>query len=524
MKRKVNSPTNTWQSAPTPRRRGRKPASEEMVDHFLADDELRSHEMDEHTPTTEDAESPAAGAASADDPYSGDALELYLRQMGSISMLTREEELELADRLETLRGRYRHAALCNWGIIRHVLSTFDQIRLGQLSLDRTVDVLPSQGVTSARIRKQMPHHLTKLGLLLEDAAQDFRQLLRAGKSSGSRLRRQWRRRLRHAARLAGELSPRIELVDSWVEELHRQTMRMQELAEQVEAGGRSAAECERRTRCAKELRNLMLQTQATPEELAGMMRVLNRRRTLYQQARSDLASANLRLVVSIAKRYRGRGQAFADLIQEGNSGLMRAVDKFDYRLGFKFGTYATWWIRQAVTRALADQARSIRIPCHQVGVLAAIERARGELTIQYGREPTAEEMAAVVGIKPEDVKVLRKAGCPPVSLHEPLGGDEEFTLQESLPDAEMDPAHNADRHLLKERLAEVLLSLAPRDREVIELRYGLRDGRVRTLDEVAELFGLTRERIRQIEARGLIRLRQPERSSKLEDFIQKFPN
>jgi RNA polymerase primary sigma factor len=527
VKGKNDNLTQSWQTAPAPKaRRGRKRSTEEVMDPLLETDEVSafsdhvSHDSDHHLVPDETLAPVGEGEA-----YSGDALELYLRQMGSIAMLSREQELALADRLETMRRRYRHAVLANWSILRHVIGTFEEIRAGQLSLDRTIDVFPSHGLTSERIRRQMPHHLGKLARLLEEAVVEFSGLLRAGKSaSRARLRRQWRQRLRLAVKLAEELSPRTELLDRWADELQSQVGAMQVLAQQIETPGRAAAELELRTRRVKELRNLILQVQATPEELAAMVRVLNRRRALYQEARRDLASANLRLVVSIAKRYRGRGLAFADLIQEGNSGLMRAVDKFDYHLGFKFGTYATWWIRQAVTRALADQARTVRIPCHQVGVLAAIERVRGELTIRHGREPTADEIAAALDIKPEDVKALRKAGSPPVSLHEPLGGDEEFTLQESLHDEDRDPAQNADLRLLKERLAEVLMSLAPRDREVIELRYGLRDGRVRTLDEVAELFGITRERIRQIEARGLLKLRQPERSARLEDFVEKDEN
>jgi RNA polymerase primary sigma factor len=499
-------------------RRGRKPAGEQPIEQLYEVDDLTVF-SEEHLSGEEPH---APGEAAEEGAYSGDGLELYLRQMGSISMLNREEELELAYRLENYRRRYRRAALANWSIIRHVIDTFEQIRAGQMSLDRTVDVFPGQGLTSESIRRRLSRHVDKLARLLEGAAEDFNLLLRAGKPAGrARVRREWRQRLRLAVALGEELSPRTELVDQWTQELSEQAEQMKQLEQQIETGCRSAADLELRTRRVKELRNLMLQVQATPEELGALIRLVNRRRARYQQARSDLARANLRLVVSIAKRYRGRGLAFADLIQEGNGGLMRAVDKFDYHLGFKFGTYATWWIRQAVTRALADHARTVRIPSHQVGTLAAIERARSELTIQHGREPTTQEIASALGIKEEDVKLLRKAGCPPVSLHEPLGGDDEFTLQDSLHAHESHPDQAADHHLLKERLAEVLLSLAPRDREVIELRYGLRDGHVRTLDEVAERFGITRERIRQIEARGLSRLRQPERSSRLENFVEK---
>jgi len=252
-----------------------------------------------------------------------------------------------------------------------------------------------------------------------------------------------------------------------------------------------------------------------------MMRVLDRRRHAYQKARRELAEGNLRLVVSIAKRYRGRGLPFSDLIQEGNRGLMRAVDKYEHLLGFKFGTYATWWIRQGITRALADHARTVRVPCHQVGTLAAIERVRGELSVQQGREPTVEEIAAVLGVTPEETQSLRVVARHPVSLHEPLGGDGERALEDFLDDPDAtNPGTAVDQHLLRERIGEVLRSLTPREREVIELRFGLKDGQPRTLEEVAKAYGITRERIRQIEARGLLKLRQPLRSKRLAEFAE----
>src|SRR5262249_5418687 len=264
---------------------------------------------------------------------------------------------------------------------------------------------------------------------------------------------------------------------------------------------------ERRTRFVKELRDLMLQVKATPDDLHQLVRVQEARRVQYQKARSELAEGTVRLVVSIAKRYRSRGLPFSDLIQEGNRGLMRAVDKYEHRLKFKFGTYATWWIRQGITRALADHARTIRVPCHQVGTLARVERVRGELSVQQGREPTVEEIAAVLGVTPEETQSLRVVARHPVSLHEPLGGDGERALEDFLdaPDA-TNPGKAVDQHLLRERIAEVLRSLTPREREVIELRFGLKDGQPRTLEEVARAYGITRERIRQIEARGLLKL------------------
>jgi len=286
--------------------------------------------------------------------------------------------------------------------------------------------------------------------------------------------------------------------------------------------GRSAAGRQQLTHLTKELRDLQRDALSTPEELEKLLRIIHRRFEVYKVTRRELAEGNLRLVVAIAKRYRGRGLSFADLIQEGNRGLMRAVDKYEHRMGFKFGTYATWWIRQGITRALADQARTVRVPCHQVGTLAAIERVRGELTLSQCREPTVEEIAGALGVTAEETRSLRVVARHPVSLHEPLGGDGERALSDFLDDPNVaNPGQMVDQHLLRERITEVLRSLSPREREVIELRFGLKDGQPRTLDEVAKAYGITRERIRQIEARGLVKLRQPNRSQRLEGFREK---
>jgi RNA polymerase primary sigma factor len=309
------------------------------------------------------------------------------------------------------------------------------------------------------------------------------------------------------------------LLDHWTEELQQQTAQVRDLLRQMDAEGHATGQGGNVTEHAQQLRSLLLRVQALPQELPGLVRVLARRRAVHRQARNELAQANLRLVVSVAKRYRGRGLPFADLIQEGNSGLMRAVDKFDHRLGYKFGTYATWWIRQGVQRALSDTARTVRVPCHRVALLGAIDRVRGELLAEKGREPTMEQIAAVLKITPEEAKALRVAGRHPVSLNE-APEDYEHAVQDFLSDGHApNPGQVVDQHLLKERLAEVLGSLAPRDREVIELRFGLRDGRPRSLDEVASTFGVTRERIRQIEARGLGKLRQGERRERLAGFV-----
>jgi len=468
---------------------------------------------DEAVPATDVAEEESSNAPD-------DALGLYLRQMGAIPLLNRQQELSLAKRLELARRRFRHAAMSAWYVLERIEDSYQRVQAGKLAIDPTIDVVVSLGLSRDAILARMPHNLRTLHHLLEGATNDFRVLLRSGSPSArARWNRCLWRRLRKSVKLTEELSPRTELLERWVDQLIERANGMNELAHRIDRRANSAADRELRAKLVKQLRDEMLQMRTSPEELARLTTVIDRRRQLYLQARRELAEANLRLVVSIAKRYRNRGLSFADLIQEGNRGLMRAVDKFEHRLGFKFGTYATWWIRQGITRALADHARTVRVPCHQVGTLAAIERIRGELSVAQGREPSVEEIAAVLGVSEEETRSLRMVGKHPVSLHEPLGWDGERALEDFLGDpSTSNPGQAVDHHLLRERIGEVLRSLAPREREVIELRFGLRDGHPRTLDEVAKVYGITRERIRQIEARGLLKLRQPLRSQRLAGF------
>jgi RNA polymerase primary sigma factor len=388
--------------------------------------------------------------------------------MGSLPLLDRQQEGVLAQCVQRLRQRYRHAGLCSWPVLNRLVETFTDIEAGRLPLERHLDEVPSLGVSRASVQQRLPGHLAELRRLVRESAQQ-----RQGQSAP---REDWRR-LRKAVRLAEELAPRSELVDEWL-------------------------------------------AAVSAEQPARLRAVQKGRQGRYLQARKELASANLRLVVSIARRYRGRGLPFADLIQEGNSGLLRAVDKYDPRLGFKFSTYATWWVRQAITRALADHGRTVRVPYHHATTLAAVERVRGELVVQHGREPAEEEVAAALGIAAGQLRTLRAVSRPPLSLDEAFNGDEgEHPRVQVLGDANpLAPDEEADRHLLRQRIGEVLRGLMPRDREAIELRFGLRDGQPRTLEEVSRVLGVTRERVRQLEQRGLARLREPGRRNRLADF------
>ena len=478
------------------------------------EDAVADHDDDEDT----EAEQPAAerDEVAVEPDYvtgSDDVLGLYLRQMGAIRLLNKTEERTLAERLDRRRTRFRRAALLCAHIVGRAIGVFDRVQAGQTPLDPTIDVYSDEDMRLSReqILARLPHHLQLLKKLLREESAAFAD--RPGANASAEGKRSWRvgryRRLRKMLRLVSELSPRTELIERWVDELN-------DLADEMSRLVRVVADD---PTCKQDLADAESKIHLTWNELAAATRLLKKRRKAYQRVRSELAEANLRLVVSIAKVYRNRGLPFADLIQEGNRGLMRAVDKYEFRRGFKFGTYATWWIRQGVQRALADHARTVRVPCHQIGLMAKIERKRTDLAATLGREPTAGELSEAVGISEDEMKSLRHMSRQPVSIHEPIGGEGERALEDFLSDQTVvTPGETADARLLKERIVEVLRSLAPREREVIELRFGLKDGTPRTLDEVAKQYGITRERIRQIEARGLLKLRQPVRRDRLEEF------
>ncbi|HVK14656.1 MAG TPA: RNA polymerase sigma factor RpoD, partial [Gemmataceae bacterium] len=297
---------------------------------------------------------------------------------------------------------------------------------------------------------------------------------------------------------------------------------------QIEAlrSTRSAKEKEDRANLQGELAELMRLTLEDPASLRKRVAIMNGRFEEYEQAKRELSGGNLRLVVSIAKKYRNRGLSFLDLIQEGNTGLMRAVDKYEYQRGYKFSTYATWWIRQAITRAIADQARTIRIPVHMIETMSKLRNVTKKLVQQLGREPTVEEMAAAADTSVEEAKRVLKISRHPISLDRPVGESEDSYFGDFIEDGGVQsPADSAMNEMLKDKIENVLKTLTYREREIIKLRYGLGDGYTYTLEEVGRIFKVTRERVRQIEAKAVRKLQHPVRSRQLEGFLdgQKKP-
>jgi RNA polymerase primary sigma factor len=328
------------------------------------------------------------------------------------------------------------------------------------------------------------------------------------------------RRRRRAVRLVEELGLRTQRIEPMIRTLDEFSRRLDRLRVQLDEMKRNRAAAAEREPLLAEYRGILLATQETPTSLRNRVVCLKRVYAEYQQAKKELSEGNLRLVVSIAKKYRNRGLSFLDLIQEGNAGLMRAVDKFEYRRGFKFCTYATWWIRQAITRAVADQSRTIRIPVHMVETMSRVRTVSRKLLQELGREPTLEETARRAATTLDEARRVLAMSRYPISLDRPVGNSEDSHFGDLLPDgAAESPATGASQEMLRGRINKVLKTLSYREREIIKLRYGLGDGYSYTLEEVGHIFKVTRERIRQIEAKAVRKLQQPCRSQELVGFL-----
>jgi len=451
-----------------------------------------------------------------------DPVRMYLTQMGEIPLLRREQEIALAKKIEVTRKRFRRKVLECDGALAQVVETLKRVHQGELPFDRTVKISQTENLEKDKILQRMPHNLKTLEHLMEQNHEDFAKILdpRTDESEKRKLRRALRVRRRKAVTLVEELSIRTQKIQPLMKKLEQMSAQMDELEKKIAALEGNRACKEERANLEKELHDYMMLTLEEPASLRKRVEIVRKRFTEYEQAKRELSGGNLRLVVSIAKKYRNRGLSFLDLIQEGNTGLMRAVDKYEYRRGYKFSTYATWWIRQAITRAIADQARTIRIPVHMIETMSKLRNVSKKLLQEMGREPTIEETARAANISVEETRRVMKISRPPISLDRPIGESEDSYFGDFIEDDSAEsPVQAATQEMLKDKIEQVLKTLTYREREIIKLRYGLGDGYTYTLEEVGRIFKVTRERVRQIEAKAVRKLQHPVRSRQLEGFL-----
>ena len=490
----------------------------------------------EAAPAVEAGTKPAAARPAAtrrDEPITtapsnagNDPIRMYLAQMAEIPLLTRQEEISLAKKIEVTRKRFRRAILgCSYSL-QTTVETLRRVHEGKLPFDRTIKVSLTERLTKEQIQQRMPHNLATLENLITRSKADFRLLVskRTPPDEAREARMRFRRCRAKSLTLVEELSLRTRRVQPLLKLLRGMSGRMDRLQQELRLMAHGQASRDDRANMRKELRDLMISTLESPRSLRTRVGILERLQEEYEASKRNLSAANLRLVVSIAKKYRNRGLSFLDLIQEGNTGLMRAVDKYEYRRGFKFSTYATWWIRQAITRAIADQARTIRIPVHMIDVLSKLRTMSKKLLHELGREPTVEEISHASGIAIEEARRVLDMGRQPMSLDRPVGESEDASFSEFVEDLGSEsPTHSATHGLLKDRLDSLLKTLTYREREIIRLRYGLTDGYTYTLEEVGRIFRVTRERVRQIEAKAVKKLQHPVRAKQLESFLEGAP-
>ncbi len=451
-----------------------------------------------------------------------DTVHVYLTQMGRVKLLTPAEERAIGRRISESRYRYRRKLLATDLALQAAADTLEQICDGHSRIERMLEAptssIPSRQRLVAMMRANLPtiRHLVDANRVDFQTAQNKRRAWSTRFAAGRRMVA----RRRKTVSLIEETPLRRAILEQVWEQLKEVTRRMESLSTEFERAQNGENSAPNRVELRRELAYLTELTRETPVSLRRHVERTEQCRRKHEQARRELSAANLRLVVSIAKRYRNRGMSFLDLIQEGNTGLMRAVDKFEYERGFKFATYATWWIRQAITRALADQCRTIRVPVHMLGVMDQVRDAHQGFVEVYQREPSEEEMASAAGVPLEKARLALRMTHRPLSLDEPVGDFRDMCLGELLPEhrGPVD-GFEIDQKALRGRLDEALSRLNYREREVIRMRYGLADGYVYTMEMIGQVFSVSRERIRQIETEALDKLKGPDCTRGLTGFL-----
>ncbi len=492
------------------------------------DSEEEFEESDEYSEANDDeaSEEEYNADSTGDDDQIDDPVRIYLMQMGEIPMLNRQEETSIAKRIAHSRRGYRHCMLASDYILQAAVRLLEDIRDNKLRLDRTIEVSVINLREKTRLLNVLTPNLATLRHLMLQNKRDF-HLAISRKQTASQRRQAWRRLLNRrakAVRLVEELGLRTQRLQPLLEKLKQISERMEVIRRQLAVPFRHEDDQIRAEELRKELCYLMRTTQESPATLSRRLKRVDGFAKEYDLAKRDLSAGNLRLVVSIAKRYRNRGLSFLDLIQEGNTGLMRAVDKFESARGFKFSTYATWWIRQAITRAIADHSRTIRVPVHMIENMSRVRNAIRSLYQQNGGEPSLEETAEAAGLSIEETNCVLRMTQQPLSLDQSVGEHDDTYFGEFIEDhREGDPLHGMNQSLLKQRVAEALESLDYREREILRLRFGLVDGYSYTLEEVGKIFSVTRERVRQIECKAVRTLQHPSRAKLLASFVdQKY--
>ena len=442
-----------------------------------------------------------------------DPVRMYLKQMGQVPLLTREQEVEISKRIEDAEinvQKYLH----RFGYVSQCyLELAQKLERGKERFDRVI--LDKKIESRERYMKVLPKLCLSVQTLHEETSAIWRKLSAKNPRGKKKLEEQFTKNLTSLARQYSRFYYKQKVVEDFCDPVDEYETKFWRYARKVEAAGKDADEFETK------LKEIQQETWCTTESFESNKSDLRHWMREAHKAKTEMVEANLRLVISIAKKYTNRGLSFLDLIQEGNMGLMKAVEKFEYRRGYKFSTYATWWIRQAITRSIADQARTIRIPVHMIETINKLMRVQKQLVQEYGREPSPDEIAEEIHLPVERVRAVLKMAQQPISLQAPVGDSDDTSFGDFIEDKAADnPMEEAGFAMLKDKIIEVLDSLTEREREVLEQRFGLKDGYSRTLEEVGRQFQVTRERIRQIEAKALRKMRHPTRIRKLEGFIE----